>query len=76
MATVFDPTDPIICHCLGIRASEIEGEIQFGRCEKVKDIMRLTQAGSGCTACHYRIRQMIAAGTNQPAGASPICIAR
>jgi len=48
-------SDPEVCHCLGITESEIRAARDFGDCETVNDVKSVTEAGSGCTACHRRI---------------------
>ena len=52
-------TDRTVCHCLGIRESQIRDGIAIHGSECVRDIMQCTRAGTGCTACHRRIRAML-----------------
>ncbi len=74
-------TDPIVCHCLRVTKSQVEDAIAVGSCSLVKDVMNLTNAGGGCTACHRKIRDLLAQSSvaqanRQPSEDSPICIAR
>jgi NifU-like protein len=59
MATVTDLTDRTICHCLQIRECEIRTAVECGDVQSVRDVMNTTTAGTGCTACHCAIRQIL-----------------
>jgi bacterioferritin-associated ferredoxin len=58
----------VVCHCLNICESTIESKIEAGRVGTVKEVIRETGAGSGCTACHCTIRALLEA-----AGRSVTC---
>ena len=62
MPTAFETTaDPIVCRCLGITEAEIKTAADVSvETPTVRCIMQMTGAGSGCTACHRRIRQLLA----------------
>jgi NAD(P)H-nitrite reductase large subunit len=67
-------TDEVVCHCLGIARSEIVTAADVTDATSVRDIMKCTGAGTGCTACHGGIRRLLA---NQcPSGSSPTCVTR
>ena len=66
MATVCTPTDEIVCHCLRVTGSQIKDRIAVGDCDRLQDVMKMTDAGTGCTACHARIRALIATPVDQP----------
>lgn len=51
----------IVCHCLRVSRDEIQVTIESGAAQSVKCVMRETGAGSGCTACHCTIRNMLEA---------------
>ncbi|MBC8290276.1 MAG: (2Fe-2S)-binding protein [Planctomycetes bacterium] len=53
-------TDEIVCHCLQIHRSEILTAAETQDANSVRCIMKSTDAGTGCTACHSRIRQLLA----------------
>ena len=51
--------DPVICHCLQIRESQIRGcAAVLGLCS-VRAVKQECGAGAGCTACHRRIRELL-----------------
>jgi NAD(P)H-nitrite reductase large subunit len=53
-------TDEIVCHCMQIRRSEITTAAETQDGPTVRCIMKATDAGTGCTACHSRIRRLLA----------------
>ena len=69
-------TDEVVCHCLGITRSEVVTAVDMTGASSVRDIMRCTEAGTGCTACHSRIRQLLAGARQCPSGSSPTCVTR
>ena len=52
-------TDPVVCHCLHVTEMEIRGAVSTGAVETLRSVMECTGAGSGCTACHQRIRELL-----------------
>ncbi|HUG93031.1 MAG TPA: (2Fe-2S)-binding protein, partial [Planctomycetaceae bacterium] len=50
--------DPVVCHCLHVTEMEIRGAVSTGAVNLLKDVMDCTGAGTGCTACHHRIREL------------------
>ncbi|MBM79771.1 MAG: hypothetical protein CMJ78_04170 [Planctomycetaceae bacterium] len=65
MSQASTSTDRVICHCLGVTKSQIEDAARFGGCDTVREIKNCTTAGGGCTACHGRIKKILAAAKNQ-----------
>lgn len=55
----------VICHCLGIPRETVAETIERGAAQTVKCVIRETGAGSGCTACHCTIRNMLEAAGYQ-----------
>jgi bacterioferritin-associated ferredoxin len=53
--------DQIVCHCLAISASQVADAVAYCGLQTVKEVCRQTGAGSGCTACHARLRELIRA---------------
>ncbi len=51
----------VVCPCLGVTEGEILEAIQTKEIGSVKDIIRYTQAGDGCTACHPLLREYLEA---------------
>ena len=50
--------DPVVCHCLHVTEMEIRGAVSTGAVNSLRDVMDCTGAGTGCTACHLRIREV------------------
>ena len=75
MSALLQPTTcEIVCHCLQISQAEIETAAETTAAPTVRCIMKKTGAGTGCTACHRKIRQLV--GDQCPSGASPTCVIR
>lgn len=55
--------DRIVCHCLRVSETQVVDSIAVAGCETVRDVMQEIGAGSGCTACHCRIRELLAVRT-------------
>lgn len=49
----------VVCPCLGVAEDEILEAIKTREIGSVKDIIRYTQAGDGCTACHPLLREYL-----------------
>ena len=45
--------------CLGVTEGEILDAIKTKEIGSVKDVIRYTQAGDGCTACHPLLREYL-----------------
>ena len=54
-----DCSDTVICHCLGVTRAAVEEAIALCGLKTVKEISRETGAGSGCTACHAKLRELL-----------------
>jgi bacterioferritin-associated ferredoxin len=71
LAVVCD--DRMVCHCLGVRESELlEVLADFG-VQTVADLRRQTGAGDGCTACHFLLRKYLEKRDQASSSALPIC---
>ena len=68
-------TDRVVCHCLGISESAIRHAVDVGGGQCLRDVMDQTEAGTGCTACHARIKSFLKAQADQSLGSSPNCCA-
>lgn len=51
----------LICHCLKVTHDEVQQCIVDNSATSVHDVMRGCGAGKGCTACHCRIKDLLAA---------------
>jgi bacterioferritin-associated ferredoxin len=54
-----DCSESIACHCLGISESTVADAVAICGLSTIKDVCRETGAGSGCTACHARLRELL-----------------
>lgn len=54
-----DCSETIVCRCLGITESTVADAVAICGLSAVKEICRETGAGSGCTACHSRLRELL-----------------
>jgi bacterioferritin-associated ferredoxin len=54
-----DSTETIICHCLQISESTIVDAVGVCGMSSFKEVCHETGAGTGCTACHLRLKAMI-----------------
>jgi NAD(P)H-nitrite reductase large subunit len=52
--------DAVVCHCYEVTESQILRMIDTDGAGTVEEVTSRTCAGSGCTACHWRIRRMLA----------------
>ena len=55
--------DATLCHCLRISHAEVTDCIAVTGAESVGEVAQQTGAGSGCMACHCRIRELLATRT-------------
>lgn len=68
-------TGTIVCRCLRITEAQICEVADLGQVVNVREITRQTGAGAGCTACHKRIRELLAARSRENAAAAPTQLA-
>lgn len=52
--------DPIVCRCLRVTESVLVEALSAEEVCDLKDVRRRTGAGSGCMACHPRIKECLA----------------
>lgn len=84
MASLDVAADRIVCHCLGIAESEIRCALMEETAECLRSVMRETGAGTGCTACHRAIKDLVAQQRSQErldaqcdgSASSPTCVTR
>ena len=68
-------SEDVICHCLKVTQAEVESAIVISDDPSLRCVMRMTGAGTGCTACHRAIRGLIQAQC-PAASSSPTCVMR
>ncbi|MGQ0636008.1 MAG: (2Fe-2S)-binding protein [Planctomycetaceae bacterium] len=54
-----DCPETIVCHCLQIGESTVSEAVAICGLTTLKDVCAQTGAGSGCTACHARLRDLL-----------------
>jgi len=59
MATVTEVGEKTICHCLQVGECEIRAAVDCRDLQNVREVMDVTTAGTGCTACHCAIRRIL-----------------
>ena len=62
-----------VCHCLQVTEAEVVDTIVSLEIRGLRDLQRQTGAGDGCTACHGRLKQILASYASSSA---PICSVR
>ncbi len=60
--------DDLLCYCLHISTEEVEHVVESGQVSSLRDVKKLTGAGSGCTACHCAIRDLLGGCRNEKWG--------
>jgi bacterioferritin-associated ferredoxin len=51
--------DPIVCHCLQVRESQVRDCVAVFGFETVQEVKGHCGAGGGCTSCHRKIRDFL-----------------
>jgi bacterioferritin-associated ferredoxin len=59
MVTCEPCTDRIVCHCLRITEAQVVETIQEHRLSSLREVVRHTGAGNGCTACRCALRTLL-----------------
>jgi bacterioferritin-associated ferredoxin len=55
----------VVCRCLGVTSAELESALDLYNAESVEELREQTGAGSGCTACHRILKQVLSARSTQ-----------
>ena len=50
---------PIACHCFGLTEAQLIRTIHAHQITAIDQLMRTTEAGTGCTACRYRLALLL-----------------
>ena len=66
--------DTLVCSCYEVTETQIRRSIDAFDTQTIEQVALHTRAGTGCTACHYRIRRMLA-GLPATCGAADLCSA-
>ncbi|WP_197999656.1 (2Fe-2S)-binding protein [Gimesia chilikensis] len=54
------PRRRFLCHCLKVTPDQVQQCITETQAETVHEVTRSCGAGKGCTACHCRIKDLLA----------------
>lgn len=60
MSPAYVETDRLVCRCLRVYESDVVEAVATSQVESLRDVIRQTGAGSGCTACHHKLCQFLA----------------
>ena len=47
--------DRVVCACLQVTEGELRAAVEQNDVQTVRELIRATEAGTGCTACHGRL---------------------
>jgi bacterioferritin-associated ferredoxin len=62
-----------LCHCLQVTEDTVMEALAELQIRSLKDLRQHTGAGSGCTACHHKLRRYIERYAQSSSSAEPIC---
>lgn len=49
----------VVCACLSVTDREIQEAIRLHNIQTLRDLIRYTRAGEGCTSCHPALRMIL-----------------
>jgi bacterioferritin-associated ferredoxin len=64
---------PMVCHCLQVTEDQLVSALTTLELRTVREVRRLTGAGTGCNCCHTRIQLLLQTYSSSSA---EICSAR
>ena len=47
--------EQVVCACLQVTERQLRAAVEQSGIQSVRELMRATEAGTGCTACHQRL---------------------
>ncbi len=51
--------DQVVCACLQVTERQLRAAVEQAGVQSVRELMRATEAGTGCTACHHRLESCL-----------------
>lgn len=60
MSATQSASKALICYCYEVSELQIRRAIEVAGTRTIEDLSEHTGAGGGCTACHYRLRRLLA----------------
>ena len=58
--------DRIICRCLQVTEARLREAVEGCGVQTVCELIRATEAGTGCTACHHRLQSCLMRWSSPP----------
>ena len=63
--------DPVVCVCLQVTERQLREAVERSGVQTVRELIRATEAGTGCTACHGQLESCLTRWSS-PAPAPPL----
>lgn len=51
--------DQVVCACLQVTERQLRAAVEQAGVQSVRELMRATEAGTGCTACHHQLESCL-----------------
>ncbi len=58
--------DGVVCACLQVTERQLRAAVEQTGIQTVRELIRATGAGAGCTACHRRLECCLTSWSTQP----------
>ena len=58
--------DRVVCACLQVTEGQLRVAVEQNGVQTVRELMRATEAGTGCTACHDRLESCLTRWSGPP----------
>ena len=58
--------DQVVCACLHVTERQLRSAVEQSGVQDVRELMRATEAGTGCTACHGRLESCLTRWSGPP----------
>jgi len=58
--------DRIVCGCLQVTEGRLRAAVEHNGIQTVRELIRATEAGTGCTACHGRLESCLTRWSSPP----------
>ena len=65
--------DRVVCACLQVTERQLRSAVEQTGVQSVRELMRATEAGTGCTACHQRLESCLTRWSSPP---PPSCLTK
>ena len=58
--------DQVVCACLQVTEGRVRAAVEQDGVQTVRELIRATEAGTGCTACHGRLESCLTRWSGPP----------